>query len=169
MCDIAAAGVINFSYTGDNGGTVSLNGSGSFSFADSPSLLDSPSDLQSFAFHVTFTNTADGTIIVLDYELIDVVSFFASIPGGNPASLAFSTTAKFPTSAIFPCLDCDPLPDSFSLTSGGAEGHICFGPDGGDNPCASTVGTTAAIPEPGTVALLVLGLGLALTRRRWMH
>jgi hypothetical protein len=168
VCDIAAAGVINFSYTGSNGGTFSADGSGSFSFADSPSSLDL-SDLQSFAFHTTFSDTAGGTtIIVFDYSLSDLLSFSATLSGANLASIAFSTRAIFPTSAIFPCDDCDPLPASFILTSsGGAQGSTCFGFPGDDNPCVITRGTITVIPEPATVALFILGLsGLALTRRR---
>jgi len=45
------------------------------------------------------------------------------------------------------------------------QSDICFG-----SPCItniSTDGTIAAIQEPAPVGLLVLGL--ALTRRRWMH
>src|SRR5690348_6175914 len=81
VCEVAAAGVINFSYagsTGGNGNVFSANGTGTFSFAGSPSTMDL-SALRIFAVHVTITETTPASTYfgVFDYSLTDLLSFSA--------------------------------------------------------------------------------------------
>ena len=149
-----AAGIIGFTYTGIDPtcSTCSATGTGSFSFADSPTSVGL-GDLTSFSFTQTYTDTSVPVAGTFNYSLLDLLSFAATLDlAQNLTALALETKEVRVTSGEF-------LPQSFKVTSlASAETEICSQTKGGNECLQVTAGSisTSAVPEPATLFLLII-------------
>jgi hypothetical protein len=157
-----AGTIVSFSYFGrgapDGNGSLTSNGTGSFSFADGLSTVGL-ADLTSF--HLDLEENTPNTTI---FSLKDLKSFSATVgPGPSLTSLALDTLATQgpdPTS----------YPREFTISSlnpPDAETHVVIL----GFPLFWTSGTVTitavTAPEPSRLTLTVIGIGTVIVARGW--
>jgi hypothetical protein len=160
----ARAGMISFTYSGTDasGGPQTSSGSGSFSFADSPTSLGL-GDLTSFTFSQTTIDPGTGTS-TYDYSLSDLTAFKATLTTGG------LLTGLNLTTDVIVGSNPDITSQSFVVTSLATNGASTFSLGGGHLQVGTVTPTTTAAPEPASVTLLGLGslglLGYGWRRRK---
>jgi hypothetical protein len=156
----AGATIIEFTYTGGPGTacpTCSATGIGSFSFADSPTSVGL-GDLTAFSLLYTLTDSSVPVTGTFTYSLADLISFSATLDSSQDV-----TALAFETSFVGSDTPLTLLPESVTVTSlANAETKACAPPKAGgcNGSVQITSGsvTAAAIPEPATIFLLMLGV-----------
>jgi hypothetical protein len=165
----AGASIIGFTYAGSATfcPTCSFAGSGSFSFADSPTSV-SLGDLTAFSFVLTYADSSVPETDTYTYGLTDLISFSATLdPSQNVTALSLQTDVVAPDGAgtfdpqyfvVTSLTDAETFPGCLPINC-----KVTFPSSTG------SITAPSAVPEPATIFLLMLAasglLGHFFSRR----